>query len=88
MFTAASRLSESPTSAITAARVMVETTCKTILTEFGKEPTCSIGHNKKMKDNSETFMGIKRLMSLKERRVRIISILVIYPSKVFSLNNS
>ena len=37
-FTAASRLSESPASAITAARAMVETTCKTILTELGKEP--------------------------------------------------
>ena len=37
-FTAASRLSESPASAITAARAIVETTCKTILTELGKEP--------------------------------------------------
>ena len=37
-FTAASRLSDSPAYAITAARAMVETTCKTILCELSETP--------------------------------------------------
>lgn len=37
-FTAASRLSDSPASAVTAARALVETTCKTVLTERGQDP--------------------------------------------------
>lgn len=37
-FTAASRLPNSPASAVTAARALVETTCKTVLTERGRDP--------------------------------------------------
>jgi hypothetical protein len=40
-FVAASRLGGSPSSAITAARALVETTCKTIVTERGETPNSS-----------------------------------------------
>jgi len=40
-FTAASRLKTSPSSAITAARALVETTCKTILLDRGETPDAS-----------------------------------------------
>jgi hypothetical protein len=40
-FTAASRIPLSPAGAITAARALVESTCKTILVECGKTPDCS-----------------------------------------------
>ncbi len=40
-FAAASRIGPSPSSAITAARALVETTCKTILTEHGETPDSS-----------------------------------------------
>jgi hypothetical protein len=37
-FTAASRVSDSPSSAMTAARALLETTCKTVLNERGQNP--------------------------------------------------
>jgi len=40
-FTATSRLGPSPSAAITAARALVETTCKTILAECGEPPDTS-----------------------------------------------
>ncbi len=55
---AASRVTESPSSALTAARSLLETTCKTILTELGKTPDSS-GDLGRLWKQTRSVLGIE-----------------------------
>ncbi|SPD71723.1 conserved hypothetical protein [uncultured Desulfobacterium sp.] len=71
-FTAASRLSESPASAITAARALLETTCKTILQELGELPDRS-GDLGKLYKQTRIRLGIDPKMNLSQAVHQIIN---------------
>lgn len=57
-FAAASRLGPSPSSAITAARAMFETTCKTVLSERGETPDSS-GNLRRLYNQTRRTLGIQ-----------------------------
>jgi hypothetical protein len=71
-FTAASRLPESPASAITAARALLETTCKTILQELGESPDRS-GDLSNLYKQTRIHLGIDPTCGLSQAVHQIIN---------------
>ena len=71
-FTAASRLPDSPASAITAARTLVEGVCKTILTELGETPDSS-GEVSRLVKQTRAALGIDAAQGASQNVHQILS---------------
>ncbi len=71
-FTAASRITSTPSSAITAARALLESTCKTILTEL-KEKPISRGNLPKLVKQTRKALGMDIVKKVEQEVTQIIT---------------
>lgn len=71
-FTAASRITSTPSSAITAARALLESTCKTILSELNENPV-SDGNLPKLFKQTRKALGIDIVKSVSQEITQLIT---------------
>lgn len=71
-FTAASRITSTPSSAITAARALLESTCKTILTELKENPV-SGGNLPKLFKQTRKAIGIDTVKNVSQEVTQLIT---------------
>lgn len=69
-FVAASRLAQSPSAAVTAARTLLEATCKTVLTELGETPDAS-GDLKRLVKQARKALRIEKQPSAAQSVVQL-----------------
>lgn len=74
-FTAASRIADSPSSSLTAARTLLESTCKTILNERGKDPNGSGKLDRLFKQTTQA-LGIRATEGAGQAAYQVINGLV------------
>lgn len=71
-FTAASRITSTPSSAITAARALLESTCKTILVELNEKPE-SGGNLPKLFKQTRKALGIEAVKDAQQEITKMIT---------------
>jgi len=71
-FTAASRITSTPSSAITAARALLESTCKTIIVELREEPI-SGGNLPKLFKQTRKTLGIEIVKDAQQEIIQMIT---------------
>lgn len=83
---ATSRLTTSPASAVTAARTLLETTCKTILTEWGEAPDGS-GDLQRLFKQTRDALGLKTGRNLPRSVNEVLSGLVSATNGLAAISN-